>query len=460
MISRVLSVGVMLLVAGCTLGPDYRRPDLPVPEGYAHHIDDGESIANLAWWELFRDERLQHLITIALEENKDVAVAAARVEEARARFGFVRADQLPRVDIGAAANRGDAGATVPDPGIVDQYRLAGDLSFEVDIWGRLRRSTEAARAELLATEEARRTVIVTLVADLAAAYLRLQDADRREIISARTLRSRRNSLEIVRARFDKGTVPLLDVNQAEMEEVEPVVALAALRREIVETENLISVLLGRNPAPVLRNRNAGEIPLQAPAVPSGLPAELLQRRPDVRQAEQALAAQTARIGAAQALRLPTLNLTGAFGLASSELSNFNNSDATTWGVGASLFGPLFDAGKSKRQVEIEKARTVQLLREYEQTVLQSFREVEDALIGIRTRADELAARQRQVAAARSAAKLSRARYDGGVTSYLEVLDTERSLFNAELAESTTRREQLVAIVELYKALGGGWEQTR
>ncbi len=458
MIRRCIPIAMLaLLMNGCMLGPDYERPDIPVPENFGHQIDSGESIVNLPWWELFQDDQLKALIDLALKENKDIAIAAARVEEARARLGFVRADQSPRIDISGGGNRTDPGLTTPAIGISEQYQLAADLSFELDIWGRLRRSTEAARAELLATEEARRTVIISLIADLASAYLLLRDADHRLDISKRTLASRLESLRIIQARFDRGTVPLIDVNQAEIQAAEAMVSVATAKREIAQTENLISILLGRNPGPVLRNHNDLDPSIQLPAIPAGLPAQLLARRPDIRQAEQQLAAQTARIGAAQALRLPTLSLTGAFGLASNDLSKFNTGEAVAWNIGANLFGPLFDAGKSKRRVELEKARTERLLKQYERTVQQGLREVEDALISIRTRGEELAARQRQLDAARSAAMLSHSRYDGGVTSYLEVLDSERSLFNAELAESVTRREQLIAVVELYKALGGGWE---
>ena len=453
---RLLTIGAASLALGaCALGPDYERPKLPMPEDYQQTIDRGESIANLAWWDLFEDERLRSLIEIALAENRNLAVAAARVEEARARAGFVRADQFPRIDVGGGASATEPGSFTPDLGRQERYELSARLSWELDFWGRLRRLTEAERATVLATEDARRNVIVTLVADVASAYLLLLDLDQRLAISTRTLASREASLGIIRARFDEGTVPLLDVNQAEIQAAEAQASVAALEREIVLAENLLSVLLGRSPGPVLRAGSTANV-LASPVVPAGLPADLLERRPDVRQAEQALAAQTARIGAAQALRLPTFSLTGALGLASDELSNFTDSDAGTWGLGAALFGPLVDWGQSARRVEIEQARTRQLLSTYEQTVLQALREVEDSLAGVSTFGLELAARERQANAARSAASLSRARYDGGVTSYLEVLDSERSLFVAELSASSTRRQQLVAIVELYKALGGGW----
>jgi multidrug efflux system outer membrane protein len=249
---------------------------------------------------------------------------------------------------------------------------------------------------------------------------------------------------------------LLDVNQAEIEEADAAAQIARFERAVIETENLINVLVGRNPRSVLRERNQA-MQMFPPEIPAGLPSELLIRRPDVRQAEQSLSAQTERIGAAVAMRFPTLSLTGTLGLASSDLSDLTSGDAKIWSIGAGFFAPIFDAGKNKRRVEVERARTEQALNRYEQTILQALREVEDSLAGVRTYHDEARARQRQVTAAQSASTLSRARYNGGVTSYLEVLESDRSLFRAELAESEVRREQLVSVVELYKALGGGWE---
>ncbi len=448
-------VAVSAVLAGCAIGPDYERPEIQAPELYLQSIDEGASIANLPWWELFDDPQLDALVAAALEENKDLAIATARVEEARAQLGFVRADQFPTIDAGGSGARGEDNSLQPGVGITERWVLAGTLSYEIDLWGRLRRQTEAARAELLATEEARRTVIITLVSDVASTYLLLRDLDARREIAERTVASREESLRIIRSRFDQGTVPLIDVNQAEIEAADAAARLAAIERDRIRAENLLSVLLGRNPGSIVRGRELRE-QRPPPAVPAGLPSELLERRPDVREAEQRLAAQTARIGAAQALRLPTLNLTGAFGVASSDLSDLIDSDSDLWSIGGDFFGPLFDSGRSKRRVEAEKARTEQLLRTYEQTILLALREVEDALAAVRTSQQELDARERQVAAARSAAALSRSRYDGGVTSYLEVLDSERSLFQSELVESTTRRERLVAVVGLYKALGGGW----
>ena len=455
-ISRLAVSALVLLVSACAMGPDYERPEVPVPAEYDEPVIPGASIANLKWWELFEDEELSALIEAALINNNELAIAVARIEEARAALGFVRADQYPNLDGTAGAGRGNTVPGIGVPGDVnDIFVLSASLSFELDLWGKLRRSTEAARAELLATVDARNVVTITLIADVASVYLLLLDLDKRVTIAQRTMETRQDSLGIVQARFDKGVVPLIDVNQAEIELEDARAELAALQRQNQQAENLLSVLLGQNPGPILRTRDREE-DLLPPDIPAGLPSELLERRPDVRQASQQLAAQTARIGVAEALRFPSLSLTGSLGLASVELDDFVSSSNKVWGVSADLFGPIFDAGRGKSRVEAERARTKQLLNNYELTVLRAFQEVEDSLIDIRTYHEEALARERQVKAANSAATLSRARYDGGVTSYLEVLESERSLFRAELLASSTRREQVVSIVSLYKALGGGW----
>jgi len=445
-----------LFISACAMGPDYERPETALPETYEQVEDSGASIANLSWWELLGDEQLNTLIRIALEQNKDMAIAVSRIEEARATLGFVRSDQYPKFDVSAGANRGNSvpGTSVIAP-VSNSFVLAGDLSFELDLWGKLRRSTEAAQAELLATVDAGNSVMITLIADVASAYLLLLDLDTRVAIADRTLETRKESLGIIQARFDRGTVALIDVNQAQIEMYDAEAQLAALQREDVQVENLLSILLGQYPGVIMHDRR-DIYSLEMLDVPAGLPSELLERRPDVRVAEQQLAAQTARIGVAEAIRFPSLSLTGSLGLASDELSGFFTTDNKTWGLSAGLIAPVFNAGQNKRRVEVEVARTEQALLNYEQTVLQALQEVEDSLVSVSTFEREVFARQNQEKAAASAAMLSRARYDGGVTSYLEVLESERSLFSAELLASSTHREQLVAYVTLYKALGGGW----
>lgn len=458
MIARLLIIVLVLLLSGCMVGPDYERPEIDTPDAYVQETTPEASLADLNWWDLYKDPELRELIELALVNNNSLAIAIARIEEARARYGFVRADLYPRVDAQFGATRGGSiGQLIPGAniGITENYVLAGSVAWEVDLFGKLRRSSEAAWGELLATEEARRAVTITLIADVAASYLLLVDLDTRYDIAKRTLETRRNSTALIQARFDKGTVPLLDLNQAQIQEADAAARMHALERDVIQVENLLNVLVGRNPGQVSR-KHSEMMQLGAPVVPAGLPSELLERRPDVRQAEQQLAAQTARIGVAQALRLPSLSLTGTLGVASTDLSDLLDGDSKIWDITGNLFAPLFAAGQNARRVEIERARTEQLLNQYELTILQAFKEVEDALAQIRTAHAEALARAAQVEAARSASTLSRARYDGGVTSYLEVLETERSLFDAELAESAIRRQHLTGLVDLYKALGGGW----
>ncbi len=452
---RLLLLSALLTLSGCKLGPNYERPELGPPEDFAQQLNEGAAIANLGWWELFDDPRLVELINVALEENNELAIATARVEEVRARLGFTRADYYPQLDGVLQGGRGNTQEQfIPGSGIQNQYVLSAQAFYEVDLFGRVRRSNEAAKADLLATEAARQTVITAVVADVATNYFLLRDLDARYEIAARTLRTRQDSTNIIRERFNKGIVPRLDVNQAEIQEADSAASLAGLERARIQAENLLSILIGRSPGPILRGRSLNDQTL-APEVPAGLPSELLERRPDLRQAEQELAAQTARIGVAEALRWPSLTLTGSIGLLSDEFSDLLDAD-DIWAVDASLLAPLFAGGRNKRRVDIEVARTEQLMEAYELAVLTAFGEVEDALAAIRTLEDEYAARLMQLTAARSAATLSRARYDGGVTSFLEVLDSERSLFNAEIAVSQVRRAQLVSVVDLYKALGGGW----
>ena len=451
----ILSAFVLAVTSmgGCKLGPDYVPPPVPVHESYREPVPSGESIANLDWWELFADPVLRALVQEALEQNRDLKGALARISEARARAGFTRADLYPRLDIGAGVDLAEAwpseGSSVPTRNVF----LAADVFYEIDLWGKLRRSNEAAVQDLLATEEAYRVVTITLVADVASLYLQLRDLDNRLEISERTLEARRQSLEIIRVRFEAGVIPEVDLNQAEIQIYEAEASLESFRRLRTQTENALSVLLGRTPRDIERGMELVE-QLYPPAIPVGLPSELLQRRPDILQAERELAAQTARIGVAEALKFPSLSLTGTAGV-SDDLTDGGQKEGIL-GLGARLLGPLFNAGKNQRRVEIEQARTEQLLQRYEQTILTAFREVEDAIVATTTYRDEYEARRRQVRSATNAADLSWVRYEGGLTSYLEVLDLQRSQFSAELAASQALQLHLSSIVELYKALGGGW----
>jgi len=446
-----------LLLTACTLTPDYERPELDVPKQFSATAPPGESIANMDWWQLFQDEQLQLLISTALADNKNLGISLSRIEEARLTVTAVRANQFPFLGVSGFFGRERQSREIfPGSDADERFLLTGDLTYQADLWGQFRRSTEAARADLLATESAYRNVTLSLVSEVARAYLLLRDLDARLLVSQRTLRTRLESLHLIRARFEKGTVPELDVNQAEIEVAVAEAAIAAFQRQIVQTQNALRILMGRNPGPVTRGA-ALDSQIFPPSIPTGLPSELLQRRPDVVQAESNLAAATARVGVAEALRYPSISLTGRFGAESTDLSDLNSSDAETWNIGANLLGPIFNSGQLKAQAEAARERSKQSLLSYEATLQQSFREVEDALVSVRTYRAQHDAQTRRAIAATNAAKLSRARYDGGVVDYLEVLDTERTLFNAELEQSQSLQQYYSAIVSLYGALGGGWQ---
>ncbi|MBP7146997.1 MAG: efflux transporter outer membrane subunit [Acidobacteria bacterium] len=441
-----------LALAGCALGPDYRRPDtLPVPAQYVQTTERLAAAANLAWWDLFRDPALQGLVREALQNNRDLLIATARIEEYRAQYGFTRTDQLPSLSYSAEAARVDGPFLRP----FERYTVALAASWEIDLFGRLRRSTEAARADLLATEEARRGVALAIVANVARSYFQLRDLDARLEIARRTLDGRSESTRLIRLRLDQGVASELDVRQAEIEEGAAAGSIPALERGIAQVENGINYLLGRPPGPVPRGPSLVEQELP-PEIPAGLPAELLQRRPDLLQAEHQLHAQMARIGVAEALRWPTLSLTAAGGTESTELSDLGKSDTRFFNLAANIFGPLFEFGRNKRRVEVQRARADELLLAYEQNVLAALREVEDELVAVRTYRAERAVRLGQVESSTAAARLARARYDTGVSSYLEVLDVERSQFDAELRASEALANQYASLVSLYAALGGGW----
>jgi len=447
---------LLALTASCTMGPNYNRPELDTMDKFRDGAEvESESLANVPWWELFEDPVLQELIEIALEENQDLLATAWRVEEARAQLGFVKADMWPTFTYSVGAVTTDPGSEFLDFQLnrFEQYNVSLGVSWEIDLWGKFRRSNESARAQLFASEWGRQSLIVSLVAEVARAYFLLRDLDQRLEISQRTLASRQGSTALIRSRFEGGIVSELDVRQAEIQEGIAAVAVPQYERLATQAENALSLLLGRNPGSLPRGETL--VDQQLPEdFPAGLPSELLQRRPDIRQTEELLHAQLARIGVAQALRWPALTIGGAGGLQSNEISNLTSGGF--WSLGANLIGPLFQFGKNKRRVEAERARTEQAILEYQATVLDAFREVEDAMIAARTLRDEHAAVLMQVNAAQQAQVLSRARYDGGVTSYLEVLDIERSLFRAELDASRTFQEHLAAIVDLYAGLGGGW----
>ncbi|TLY34385.1 MAG: efflux transporter outer membrane subunit [Nitrospirae bacterium] len=453
---RRLALAVLsALLISCAMGPDYKRPGVSTPESFRMAEKEGESIANLPWWKLLRDAELQKLVRIALNENKDLKQAVASVEEFQARLFIARTDFAPQAS--ATGNAPSFGrltiVNIPGFPTPSSYYVQGNLSWELDFWGRVRRENEAARADLFAREENRRAVVLQLVSSVAQAYFDLRQLDMQLDIARRTLQSWEESVKIAQARLRQGLIPKLDLDQFEAERANAAARTAELERQMVQKENELSVLLGRNPVQIPRGRLLTE-QVMPPEVPAGLPSELLQRRPDILQVEQQLAAATARIGVAKAERFPKITLTGLLGVASPQLSSLGSGDFGVAGLG--LTGPLFNAQILGFQQQAAEAQARQAVAQYEQTILVAFREVEDALVAVRKTRDQTLAQEEQVTALRSALHLAELRYKGGISNYLDVLTSKRSLFDAELSLTATRRLHLVSIVQLYKALGGGW----
>jgi multidrug efflux system outer membrane protein len=447
---------IFALFAGCAIGPDFKKPQMEVAEKYRAAPDSVavDTLINLSWWELFGDPQLDTLVVQALQNNKSVQIAVARIDESRASYGFTKADILPQINITAGTGRGNYATGLKLQNISNNFYVAPTLSWEIDFWGKLRRANEAAYAEIMASEYGLRATQIGLIAQVVSNYFLLLDYKQRLAVSKYTLESRQKALDIMNKRFKYGTIPEIDVNQAQIQMEIAAAAIPAYDRMIRKTENSLNILLGRTPMDIEADQNSW-YKKKPPTIPAGLPSQLLTRRPDIVQAEYTLKAQNARIGVAKGKMLPSISLTGALGLASSDLSTITIGDPA-WSIGGALLGPLFNFGKYRSAVEVEEARTRQALYNYEYTVLVAFKEVEDALIEVDTYKRELKALNNRFLAAKNAAALSRERYDKGVTSYLEVLENERSLFSVELELSKIKQEYLNAYVKLYKALGGGW----
>jgi outer membrane protein, multidrug efflux system len=453
---KILFLALLVFsIAGCAVGPNFVKPVVQSPDKFRFTYTGDDTAYALSWWELFNDPVLDSLVRTALRENRDVRIAAARIEESYAAMKYNWADNFPRIGYEGNIQGGNLSPVLLNgsTNVISNYYAAPVLSWEIDFWGKYRRATESARAEMFATEYAHRSIMISLISEVASLYFQLLDYDNRLEISRNTLIVRQEYLNIIQERFDKGIVPEIDLNQAQIQEAIAAVAIPQYVRAVANSENALSILLGRNPGPILRGASLANQAMP-PDVPPGLPSDMLQRRPDILQAEQIVAAQNAMIGVAQAMRFPTFSLTALFGVASPELTT--SAAAAAWSVSGTILGPLFNFGKNKRRVEIERKRTEEAYLAYDQTVLQAFRETEDALITVITLRDELIAVEREKVAAESANRLSKARYDEGITSYLEVLDSERTLFDVSLNTSATLQSRLNSYVNLYKVLGGGW----
>jgi multidrug efflux system outer membrane protein len=462
--SRRLVTVLLLAVAatGCMLGPNYERPPVTAPDHWRDlPAADAATFANTPWWELFGDPQLQELIRTALAENRDLRIAVERVVEARARYGYVKADLYPKIDLGAQAGAYDLSqqglSPAPSGGddTLELYDLSAQLSWEIDFFGRVRRANEAQRALLLGAEETQRAAVLTLVADVASTYVALRDADLQLEIARRTLESRREYIVTAKDRFEGGLTSEIDWRQAEAEYHRTMAVVEDLERSVRQLENLLSVLIGRNPGPIVRG--AGVEGLTDPvAIPAGLPSELLDRRPDIRVAEQNLVAANANIGEAKALLFPRIALTGAFGFTSTEFDTLFDSPAQSYSLVGALLQPLFNAGKNRQRVAITESVMRQTLYGYEGTVLQAFREVEDALVAYQKYGQQRQTQRARVEAERRVLELAELRYRGGVSDYLAVLDAQRSLFTSEIDEAQVIGAHQTALIQIYKALGGGW----
>jgi NodT family efflux transporter outer membrane factor (OMF) lipoprotein len=449
-------------LTACTLGPDYKRPAVATPAAHRGQEATAESLADVPWFDLFRDDTLSALVRAALQQNFDLRIAAERVLQARAAYGIARADRFPTVNVSAdliAARSSQRGATPDLPPGADtdvSYIDAGfSVGWELDVWGRVRRLNEAARARYLATEEARRGVVTTLVADVGEAYLALRGLDLELEIARRTRAVATDSLRLTESRRAGGVASALDVRQAEQLLFTTTGRIAGLEREIAQTENALSLLLGRAPGDVDRGR-----PIEAlqgpPAVPAGLPSALLERRPDIRQAEQQLIAANAEIGAAKAEYFPRISLTGFLGAQSRSLSDLLSGPARVAGVGLGATAPVFNAGRTRANVQFTEAVQREALVQYERTVYTAFRDVADALAAHTKTTEERAQQERLVATLSESVRLSVQRYQGGLDSYLPVLDAQRNLFQGELDLARLRQRELATVVQVYRALGGGW----
>jgi multidrug efflux system outer membrane protein len=460
---RILGCTLFVFLAGCTVGPNYKRPDVPAPaqhRGGAAPTDS--SLADTKWPELFPDDTLKQLISTALEHNFDLAAATERVEEERARYRITAAEQYPSVYAGGqytGSQSSTIGAEATSPGFpnpVSYAQVGAALSWELDLWGRIRRLKEAARAEFLATEEARRGVIVSLVSDVAGTYFTLRERDLELRIAGSTHDIADRNLQLIRLRHDHGAATGLDVHQAEQFLYLATVRTASVQRDIGQAENALSLLVGRLPGDIARGKPIESFVLP-PELPAGMPSSLIDRRPDIREAEQKLIAANAEIGVAKANFFPQISLTGNAGGQSRALSDLFTGPARYWTLSPTVLLPIFTAGQVRAAVRLSEAQKREMLIGYQKTIYTAFREVSDALIRYGRTREQRSQQDQLVRALTETTNLSTLRYQGGADSYLQVLTAESALFQGQLTQAQLRLEESLAFVDLYRALGGGWQ---
>ncbi len=462
-------VAAAALLSSCAVGPNYARPTIPAPVNFRAPeplpAAQAESLADLKWFEVFKDEELQELTRTALKQNFDLRDAVARVEQARANLGIARSNQLPQAsvsgDLELTRLSRDGSLPLPATFVPSPNRNWGQgslnlLSFEVDLWGRLRRSTEAARANLLNAEENRKAVVTTLVSDVATSYFNLLQLDYELEISKNTLDTRRESLRLVQERQGGGVATLLDLRQAEQLVNSAAQTIPVLEQQIEQTENQINLLLGQNPGEVIRGRKFMEQEMP-PEVPAGMPSSLLERRPDIRAAEDALIAANANIGVAKAAYFPQLSLSGLLGGQSTQLSSLFSGPHSAWSFIPQVSQPIFSAGRLKSNVKLAKAERDSALIQYQKSIQAAFSDVSNALIAHQRTRESRVEQEALVTALQDRTRLAYVRYRGGVDTQLNALDADRDLFQAELSLAQIRLNELLSVVQLYKALGGGWQ---
>jgi outer membrane protein, multidrug efflux system len=455
---RLLCVVLAAALGGCMVGPNYEKPVIETPNAYLYEPKEVAAEANIAWWQQYGDPVLDQLITDALAENKSVKIAAARVEQAAGVLTTQRAPLYPQVGYQGSAARErfseDSGSLAGIQNPNNYYQALVGVSWELDLWGRIRRLTEAAQANLYATQEARRGVVLSLVSSVALNYIQLRSLDEQLDISQRTLATYAESLRLMELQFQYGRVSLMNVEQAKTRYQTAAAAIPQIRQQIVERENAISILLGRNPGPVPRGKSLSALAL--PEVPPGLPSALLEQRPDLLAAEQQLIAANAQIGAAKALYYPSISLTAALGGISTELGQLFSGPARAWNYGGAVTGPIFTAGSIEGQVAQAEASHKALLLAYQQAIQNAFADVENALNSRTELSKQLDAQEKLVKAQQNYARLAQLLYDGGYAPYSTVLQAEEQLFPSELNLATIRGQQLASLVNIYKAMGGGW----
>jgi outer membrane protein, multidrug efflux system len=454
-IAAALAFGLAL--SACTVGPDYHRPDIDAPPAWRLGATEAEEISNVVWWDQFQDPVLSDLVHTALANNKDLQIATANIDQALAQYGITRSAQFPQINLGASAARQKDSANAPQSrgsGTFNDYQLNLSASFELDLWGKLRRATESSRASLLASQEGRGAVILTVVSEVADGYIQLRALDRQLDIARRTSETLGEVARLQRIRFEGGAIPESDYRQAESQYRDAAARVPELERQIAQQENFLSVLLGHNPGPIPRGRDIDH--LLFPVVPAGLPSALLERRPDIRQAEEQLHAANANIGTAKAQYFPDISLTGLLGLESGQLGGLFKGPAGAWSFGAALLQPIFDGGRIAGQVAQAEAQQRAALHNYEKSTISAFQDVDNALVD-RAKYERVRDEQtHNVDELRRFRDLADLRYREGATIYLELANAEQSLLNAELALVTAQSQYFQSYANLYKAMGGGW----